>query len=85
MGALTPFPREVHAAFRARYAQDPAAATDWYYQLCQNTDYIRHYRIAKDMRCGRAWICQFQEHLLPGPESPPQPRHPGLGQVPQCP
>ena len=50
MGALTPFPREVHAAFRARYAQDPAAATDWYYQLCQNTDYIRHYRIAKDMR-----------------------------------
>ena len=33
MGALTPFPREVHAAFRARYAQDPAAATDWYYQL----------------------------------------------------
>ena len=50
MGALTPFPREVHAAFRARYAQDPAAATDWYYQLCQNTDYIRRYRIAKDMR-----------------------------------
>lgn len=49
MGALTPFPREVHAAFRTRYAQDPAAATDWYYQLCQDTDYIRRYRIAKDM------------------------------------
>ena len=49
MGALTPFPREVHAAFRTRYAQDPAAATDWYYQLCQDTDYIRRYRIAKDL------------------------------------
>ncbi len=50
MGALTPMPREVIATFREKYAQSPVAATDWYYQLSCNTDYIRKYRIAKDMR-----------------------------------
>ena len=50
MGALTPMPREVIATFREKYAQSPEAATDWYYQLSCNTDYIRKYRIAKDMR-----------------------------------
>ena len=50
MGALTPMPREVIRTFREKYAQDPALATDWYYQFSCNTDYIRRYRIAKDMR-----------------------------------
>lgn len=50
MGILTPMPREVRSRFAALYAQDPEAATDWYYQLSQNTDYIRTYRIKKDMR-----------------------------------
>ncbi|MBR2888729.1 MAG: UDP-glucose--hexose-1-phosphate uridylyltransferase [Oscillospiraceae bacterium] len=50
MGVLTPMPREVRAKFAALYAQSPKAATDWYYQLSQDTDYIRRYRIKKDMR-----------------------------------
>ena len=50
MGALTPMPREVIRTFREKYAQDPAAATDWYYKFSCDTDYIRRYRIAKDMR-----------------------------------
>ena len=50
MGALTPMPREVIAAFREKYAQSPEAATDWYYAFSCDTDYIRRYRIAKDMR-----------------------------------
>ena len=50
MGALTPMPREVIATFRALYEQDPRMATDWYYQFSCDTDYIRRYRIVKDMR-----------------------------------
>ena len=50
MGALTPMPREVIARFRQEYAQSPQAATDWYYRFSCDTDYIRRYRIAKDMR-----------------------------------
>ena len=50
MGALTPMPREVIRTFRERYAEDPRKATAWYYDFSQNTDYIRRYRIAKDMR-----------------------------------
>ena len=50
MGILTPMPREVIATFRKLYAENPQAATDWYYQFSCNTDYIRRYRIAKDMR-----------------------------------
>ena len=50
MGALTPMPREVIRTFREKYAHSPVAATDWYYQFSCDTDYIRRYRIAKDMR-----------------------------------
>ena len=50
MGALTPMPREVIRTFREKYAADPVSATDWYYKFSCDTDYIRRYRIAKDMR-----------------------------------
>ncbi len=50
MGALTPMPREVIHTFREKYAQSPQAATDWYYGFSCDTDYIRRYRIQKDMR-----------------------------------
>ena len=50
MGAITPMPREVIGIFRYLYLQDPEAATDWYYKFSCDTDYIRRYRIAKDMR-----------------------------------
>ena len=57
MGALTPMPREIIAKFRELYAEDPVKATDWYYKLSCDTDYIRRYRIARDMR----WVysCEY--------------------------
>ena len=50
MGAITPMPREVIRTFREKYAKNPVEATDWYYKFSGDTDYIRRYRIAKDMR-----------------------------------
>ena len=50
MGVLTPMPREVIAIFNQLYEKSPEAATDWYYRFSGDTDYIRRYRIAKDMR-----------------------------------
>lgn len=50
MGILTPRPHEVRSRFAALYAQSPQAATDWYYHFSQDTDYIRRYRVSKDMR-----------------------------------
>ena len=50
MGAVTPMPREVVRTFKEKYAVSPEKATDWYYQFSCDTDYIRRYRIAKDMR-----------------------------------
>ena len=50
MGAVTPMPREVVRTFKEKYALSPEAATDWYYRFSCDTDYIRRYRIAKDMR-----------------------------------
>ena len=49
-GAITPMPREVIRTFEEKYHQDPVKATDWYYKFSCDTDYIRRYRIAKDMR-----------------------------------
>ena len=50
MGLLTPMPREVHQTFSEMYATSPETATDWYYNFSQDTDYIRRYRIQKDVR-----------------------------------
>jgi len=50
MGLLTPRPSEVVRSFRARCAESPKAATDWYYDLSRATDYIRTYRVRKDLK-----------------------------------
>lgn len=50
MGLLTPMPREVIRTFREKFADSAEAATDYYYKLSCDSDYIRRYRIAKDMR-----------------------------------
>ena len=49
MGILTPRPSEVIRTFTA-LAEDPEAATDWFYKLCRDCDYIRTYRIARDRK-----------------------------------
>ena len=50
MGRLTPRPAQVIEKFQALYRDDPRAATDWYYKLSQDTNYIRRDRIAKDVQ-----------------------------------
>ena len=57
MGILTPRPSQVRCLFWKRYAQSPQAATDWFYTFCQDTDYIRRYRIAKDVK----WIAPTED------------------------
>ncbi len=50
MNCFTLRPGEVIRNFRERYEQSPQEATDWFYTLSQASDYIRTYRIAKDIK-----------------------------------
>jgi len=50
MGLLMPRPSEVIAHFDCLYQEDPKAATDWYYKLSCDSNYIRRDRIAKDKK-----------------------------------
>lgn len=50
MGRLTPRPSQVIQAFFQRYQASPKEATDWLYRFSQDTDYIRRYRIARDVK-----------------------------------
>ena len=51
MGCLTPRPSQVQWKFADRYDRLGAeAATDWYYQFSQDTNYIRRDRIVKDVK-----------------------------------
>ena len=50
MGILTPRPSEVMGEFDRLYRESPEAATDWYYDFSQNTNYIRRDRIQKDVK-----------------------------------
>ena len=53
MGLLMPRPSEVIGRFHELYeTESPVAATEYYYKLSQDSDYIRRYRICKDMK----WI-----------------------------
>ena len=54
MGCLTPRPSEVVRKFRSLYQESPKAATDYFYKLSQDCNYIRRDRIAKDER----WTAQ---------------------------
>jgi len=50
MAALLPRPSEVIKTFWDKYKESPEAATDYYYNFSKNTDYIRTYRIKKDLK-----------------------------------
>ena len=50
MGRLTPRPSQVIQDFSRRYQASPKEATDWLYRFSQDTDYIRRYRIARDVK-----------------------------------
>ncbi len=50
MGVLTPMPHEILERFWGAYRISPKDATDYYYALAKATDYIRSYRIQKDIK-----------------------------------
>ena len=52
MGELTDRPSNIIKKFNEKLAESPEAATNFYYEFSKNTDYIRRYRISKDMK----WI-----------------------------
>ena len=57
MGVLTPRPSIVRANFEERYENEsPQAATDWFYKFSQDTDYIRRYRIKRDLK----WVTKTE-------------------------
>lgn len=56
MGLLTPRPSEVISKFQFLYIKDKKSATDYYYKLCQDSDYIRRYRIKNDLK----WITKTE-------------------------
>ena len=50
MGILTPRPSDVIRTFREKFAADRQEATDWFYDFSRATDYIRTYRVKRDLK-----------------------------------
>lgn len=50
MGILVDRPSNIIKKFNDLYKKDPKLATDYYYKLSKNSDYIRRYRIKKDIK-----------------------------------
>jgi len=50
MNCLCPRPAQVQQAFFAAYEKSPLEATDYFYNLSRNSDYIRTYRVKKDLK-----------------------------------
>jgi UDPglucose--hexose-1-phosphate uridylyltransferase len=56
MGLLVPRPSDVTKRFYDEYSKSPVAATNYYYNFSQDTDYIRRYRIEKDIK----WVTKTE-------------------------
>ena len=56
MSTLIPAPSVVTEKFLSLYKESPKTATDWYYKLSCDSDYIRRYRIAKDVK----WVTKTE-------------------------
>ena len=50
MNALMPRPSQVREAFWNEYKESPEKATEYFYKLSQDSNYIRRYRVCKDMK-----------------------------------
>ena len=48
MGLIIPMPSQIRARFKELFAEEPKLATEYYYKLSQDTNYIRRDRIVKD-------------------------------------
>ncbi len=60
MGLMLPFPSAVTKRFYELYEKSPKKATDYFYALSCDSDYIRRYRIKKDMK----WTAETQYGTL---------------------
>ena len=56
MNCLVPRPSQVIKTFKEKYAASPEEATDYYYKLSRDSDYIRRYRVCKDMK----WVTKTE-------------------------
>ena len=50
MNCLVPRPAQIQSEFWEKYETSPETATDYYYKLSQDSDYIRRYRIKRDRK-----------------------------------
>ena len=50
MNCLMPRPAQVQKTFWEKYEKSPEEATDYFYKLSQDSDYIRRYRVKKDQK-----------------------------------
>lgn len=60
MSVMVPRPSDVIRTFDYLYENSPKEATDFYYKFSKDTDYIRRYRIAKDVK----WVTDTPYGLL---------------------
>ena len=60
MNCLMPRPAQIHKTFWEKYDESPETATEYYYKLSQDSDYIRRYRIKKD----RQWTVDTEYGTL---------------------
>ncbi len=56
MNCLMPRPSQVIKTFKEKYAVSPKEATDYYYKLSRDSDYIRRYRVCRDMK----WVTKTE-------------------------
>jgi UDPglucose--hexose-1-phosphate uridylyltransferase len=56
MNVLVARPSVIQKRFHELYEQSPKAATDYFYKLSQDNNYIRRYRVSKDMK----WITKTE-------------------------
>ena len=56
MNCLMPRPSEVVKKFHGEYEKSPEDATAYFYKLSQDSDYIRRYRVCKDLK----WITKTE-------------------------
>ncbi len=56
MSVLVDRPSNIRAKFKDLYEKSPKEATDWFYKFSQDTDYIRRYRICRDVK----WISKTE-------------------------
>ncbi len=50
MNCLVPRPTQIRQTFWEKYKTSPTEATDYFYKLSQDSDYIRRYRVCKDQK-----------------------------------